>query len=76
MNLFTLLMITAGIILASMFGSTFIRVTSRPFSNDPAGQSAVQGESARQQASRMAEDTAERQRHMMETMKSRIDRAR
>ena len=51
--------------------NAFIAGSGKSFSSDPA---AYQGQGLREEASQHAEDTAEKNRRLMETMRERMDR--
>lgn len=73
MNTPVFLAIVLAVILASVLGNAFMKATTKQFSNTST-DTAFQGEAIRKEASQKADDTNERQRQMMENMKSRIDR--
>ncbi len=73
MSYHTFVSIAVVIALAIALGSALVKTTSRQFAHDPA-KPAYQGSSVREQSSERAENTAERQRRMMEDLKSRIER--
>lgn len=73
MSYHTFVSISACIVLAIAIGNAFIKSTTSQFSKDPA-KTSYHGSSVREQASQKAEDTAERQRRMMDNLKDRMER--
>ncbi|MEI6437573.1 MAG: hypothetical protein WCO69_02345 [Candidatus Omnitrophota bacterium] len=73
MSYHTFVTVGVCIALAAALGSAFMKFTSHQFVNNPA-ESAYHGTSTREEASEKAENTAERQRRMMDDLKSRMER--
>ncbi|MBF0593540.1 MAG: hypothetical protein HQL22_01085 [Candidatus Omnitrophica bacterium] len=73
MGYHTAITISVFIILAAAIGNGIVKNASRHFADDPT-VNAYQGDAIRQQVSEKTQETAERQRRMMENVKTRMER--